>query len=162
LDPIGDGQTPGSWFHGASNGAFRVHRRRFGKANGAPYEPLDPGPQIAGFALDFLRVLLAHMMLLWVDVPLVRALPIGVKAGKTKRFHQGLELQKDGILAPPQDIRQYGPTVMINGMPEPPRRFLLLHKRPHFIHLRFSGTTDEHVHIVRGQRIEQGFVHRGE
>ena len=23
-----------------------VHGRRFGKANGAPYEPLDPGPQI--------------------------------------------------------------------------------------------------------------------
>src|SRR5712691_7170826 len=73
-----------------------VHRRRFGKANGAPYEPLDPGPQVDVFALDFLRVLLAHMMLLWVDVPLVRAPPIGVKAGNTKRFQQGLELQKDG------------------------------------------------------------------
>ena len=67
-----------------------VHRRCFGKANGAPYEPLDPGPQVDVFAFDFLRVLLAHMMLLWVDVPLVRAPPIGVKAGNTKRFQQGL------------------------------------------------------------------------
>ena len=36
-----------------------VHRRRFGKANRATYEPLDPGPQIDVFALDCLRVLLA-------------------------------------------------------------------------------------------------------
>jgi len=69
------------------------------------------------FALDFLCVLLAHVMLRWVDVPLVRAPPIGVKAGNTKRFQQGLELQKDGILPPPKDIRQYGPTVVIDGMP---------------------------------------------
>src|SRR5712691_8269109 len=67
-----------------------VHRRRFGKTNGTPYEPLDPSPQVDVFALDFLRVLLAHMMLLWVDVPLIRAPPIGVKAGNTKRFQQGL------------------------------------------------------------------------
>ena len=94
-----------------------MHLFGLGKTEGATYQPLDPRPQIDVFALDFLRVLLAHMMLLWVDVPLVRALPIGVKAGKTKRFHQGLELQKDGILAPPQDIRQYGPTGGISGMP---------------------------------------------
>ena len=94
-----------------------MHALRLGEAQCAADEPLNPRPQIEVFALDFLRVLLAHMMLLWVDVPLVRALPIGVKAGKTKRFHQGLELQKDGILAPPKDIRQYGPTVVISGMP---------------------------------------------
>jgi len=94
-----------------------VHRRRLRKANGASYEPLDPGPQVDVFALDFLRVLLAHMMLLWGDVPLVRAPPVGIKSGNTKRFQQGLELQKDGILPPPKDIRQYGPTMMIDGMP---------------------------------------------
>jgi hypothetical protein len=63
-----------------------VHSCRFGKANGAPDEPLDPSPQVDVFAFDFLRVLLAHVMLLWGDVPLVRAPPIGVKAGDTKRF----------------------------------------------------------------------------
>jgi hypothetical protein len=63
-----------------------VHRGRFGKAQCAPDEPLDPGPQVDVFALDFLRVLLAYVMLLWGDVPLVRAPPIGVKAGDAKRF----------------------------------------------------------------------------
>ena len=31
-----------------------VHRCRFGKANGATYEPFNPGLQIDVFALDFL------------------------------------------------------------------------------------------------------------
>jgi len=94
-----------------------VHRCRFGKANGAQYKPFDPGPQVDVFALDFLRVLLAHVMLRWVDVPLVRAPSIRIKAGNTKRFQQSLELQKDGILPPPKDIHQHGPTVVIDGMP---------------------------------------------
>jgi hypothetical protein len=64
-----------------------VHRRRFGKAYSAPDEPLDPGPQVEVFALDFLRVFLAHVMLRWVDVPLVRAPPIGVKAGVSHLLH---------------------------------------------------------------------------
>ena len=41
-----------------------VHRRRFGKAHRATHETLDPGPHIDVFALDFLRVLLANVMLL--------------------------------------------------------------------------------------------------
>ena len=45
-----------------------VHGCRFGKANGAPDEPIDPDPQVDMFALDFLRVLLAYVMLLWVDM----------------------------------------------------------------------------------------------
>src|SRR4030095_2507735 len=67
-----------------------VHRGRFGKANGAPNEPLDPSPQVDVFALDFLRVLLAYVMLLWGDVPLIRAPPIGIKAGDAKWFQEGL------------------------------------------------------------------------
>src|SRR5215510_10084327 len=35
-----------------------MHGRRFGKANRATHETLDPGPQIDVFALDFLRILL--------------------------------------------------------------------------------------------------------
>ena len=41
-----------------------VHRRRFGKANRATHETLDACPQINVFALDFLRILLAYLMLL--------------------------------------------------------------------------------------------------
>jgi len=61
-----------------------VHGCRFGKANGAPYEPRDPGPQVEVCALDFLRVLFTHVMLLWGDVPLVCAPPISVKQGYKK------------------------------------------------------------------------------
>ena len=42
-----------------------VHRRRFGKANRTTHEPLDPRPQVDVLTLDFLRVLFAHVMLLW-------------------------------------------------------------------------------------------------
>jgi hypothetical protein len=62
-----------------------VPGRRFGKANATTHETLDPCPQIDVFALDFLRVFLANVMLLWVDVPLVRPPPIGVKAGLDHR-----------------------------------------------------------------------------
>src|SRR5262245_30530506 len=37
-----------------------VHALRLGEAQRATDEPLDPGPEINVFALDFLRVLLAH------------------------------------------------------------------------------------------------------
>ena len=56
-----------------------VHRRRCRKTNGAAHEPLDPGPQVDVFALDFLRMLFANLMLRWIKVPLVRPPPIGVK-----------------------------------------------------------------------------------
>jgi len=75
-----------------------VHRRRCGKTNRAAHETLDPGPQIAVFALDFLRVLLANVMLLWGDVPLVRSPAIRVKPRDPKRLEQRLQLQTDGIL----------------------------------------------------------------
>ena len=52
-----------------------VPRCRFGKANRAAHEPLDPGMPIEVFARDFLRVLFAHCVLLWVNTPLVGAHP---------------------------------------------------------------------------------------
>jgi hypothetical protein len=45
-----------------------VHLFRLGKAQRATNEPLNPGPEIDVLALDFLRVLLAYVMLLWVDM----------------------------------------------------------------------------------------------
>jgi hypothetical protein len=61
-----------------------MHGRRFGKANRATHEPLDPGPQIEMFALDFLCVFLANVMLLWIDVSFVSPQSIGVKSCDTK------------------------------------------------------------------------------
>jgi hypothetical protein len=63
-----------------------VHSDRFGKAHGATYKPLHPGPQIDVLAFDFLRILLPHRVLLWVDMPLVRPPSIGVKPCDTKRL----------------------------------------------------------------------------
>jgi hypothetical protein len=48
-----------------------VHLFRLGKAQRATHEPLNLGPEIDVLALDFLRVLLAYVMLLWVNMPRV-------------------------------------------------------------------------------------------
>ena len=82
-----------------------VHGRRFRKANGTTHETLDPCPQIDVFTLDFLRILLAHVMLRWVDMPLVGAPSICVKPRNTKRFSKAFQLQEDRILPPPKDVR---------------------------------------------------------
>ena len=47
-----------------------VHVLRLGEAQRAAYEALDPSPQIDVFALNFLRVLLAYLMLLGIGMPL--------------------------------------------------------------------------------------------
>ena len=67
-----------------------VHRCRFRKANRATHETLDASAQIDMFALDFLCILLANVMLRWVDMPFVRPPSIGVKPCDTKRLEQGL------------------------------------------------------------------------
>jgi len=66
--------------------------------------------------LDFLRMLLANVMLLRGDMPLVGAPSLGVKPRDPKRLQQGLESEKDGILPSPKDVRQHGATVVIDGM----------------------------------------------
>ena len=51
-----------------------VHGCRFGKANRAAYEPLDPSPQINVLALDGLHVLFTDDVQLRDDMPLIRPL----------------------------------------------------------------------------------------
>ena len=94
-----------------------VHRRRFGKTNRATHQAFDPGPQIDVLALDFLRVLFANGVLLWVDVPLVRSPSIRVKPRDPKRLQQRLQLQKNGVLSAPEDVGSHVPTVMIDRVP---------------------------------------------
>src|SRR5258706_11635528 len=62
-----------------------MHALRLGETNCATHESFDPRPQIEVFALDFLRVLLAHLMLLGVEMPLVGAPAIRVKPSDAKR-----------------------------------------------------------------------------
>ena len=95
-----------------------VHALRLGEAQRAADEPLDPGPQIDVFALDFLRVLLAHLMLLGIEMPLVGPPAVGVKLRDAKRCQQLLELQKDVVLPSSEHIRQDLARVMINRVPQ--------------------------------------------
>ena len=94
-----------------------VHGRRFGEANGAARQTLNPGPQIDVFALDGLHVLFADGVLRRIEIALVGASPIRVKPRDAKRFQERLQLQKDRILSVPKDVRQHGATVVIDGMP---------------------------------------------
>src|SRR2546421_7404394 len=48
-----------------------VRAFHLGKAQRTTNQPLDPGPEIDVLALDFLRVLLAYVMLLDIDMPLI-------------------------------------------------------------------------------------------
>ena len=62
-----------------------VHVLRLGEAQRAAYEALDPGPQLEVFALNFLGVLLAYLMLLGIEMPLVGPPAIGGKLRDAKR-----------------------------------------------------------------------------
>ena len=92
-----------------------VHVLRLGEAQRAADEALDPGPQIDMFALDLLRVLLAHLMLLGREISLVGPPAVGVKLRDTKRRQQLLELQEDVVLVPAEYICQDFPRVMMLG-----------------------------------------------
>src|SRR5262245_34093150 len=70
-------------------------------------------------------------MLLGVDIPLVGTPSIGIEARDTKRLQQGLQVQKDPILALSKDISQHSPTVMINRVPQPPLVRFLADITPH-------------------------------
>ena len=62
-----------------------MHGLRLGEAQRAADQPLDPGPQIDVFAFDLLRVLLAHLMLLSIEMPLVGSPAVSVKLRDAKR-----------------------------------------------------------------------------
>jgi hypothetical protein len=112
-----------------------VHTLRLGEAQRAMDEPLDPGPPIAVFALDCLRVFLAHLIWLRIEMPLVSPPDVGVKLCDAKRRQELLELQKDVILPSPKDIRQDLARVMIDRMPQPAWMRFPAHVTPHFVQL---------------------------
>ena len=112
-----------------------VHGRRFGKADRAAHQTLNAGPQIDVLAFDLLRVLFAHDVVLGIDMSLVGTPPIRVKPRDPKRLQQRLPLQKGRILPSPKDVGKHLPTVMIDGMPQPPRLGFLPHVTPHLIEL---------------------------
>jgi hypothetical protein len=124
-----------------------VHAFRLGKANGATHEPLNPGPEIDVLALDFLRVLLSHVVLLGIDMPLVGSPSVRVKLCDAKGLQELLQLEEDGVFASSEHIGQHLPGVVINGVPEPSRMRFRFHKTPHFVELRAQSTT--HLQLIR-------------
>src|SRR5215468_7499367 len=123
-----------------------VHLFRLRKAKGATHEPLNPGPQIDVLALDFLRILLAYVMPLWVDMPLVGSPSIRVKLGDAEWLQELLQLEEDGVFTSSEYIGQHVPGVVINGVPEPSRMRFRLHKAPHFVELGVQSTT--HLQLI--------------
>ena len=63
-----------------------MHVVRLGETDRAAHQPLDPGPKINVFALNFLGVVLAHLMLVGIHVPLVGPPPVRVIARNAKRL----------------------------------------------------------------------------
>ncbi len=112
-----------------------VHCRHFGKTNRTTHKMLDACAQIDVLAFDFLRILLAYVMLFGGDMPFVRPPSIGVKTGDAKRLQQRSQLQKEHIFPLSEDIRQYSATPVIDGMPQPARLRFLPRITPHLIEL---------------------------
>ena len=102
-------------------------RGRLGKADRAPHEPRDAGPQIAVFPRNALRVLLANLRRRWVDMPCIRSPSVGVQSRDPTGLQEVLQCKKDGSLATSKDRRQHGPTRVMLGRRKaryPAARFL--------------------------------------
>lgn len=98
-------------------------------------EPRDPGPQIDVFALDFLRMLFAYLMLLGVEMSLVGSPAIGGKPGDATRGQELLPLQEDRVLPPSKHIGQALPRVVVYRMPHPAWVGFTAHVTPPLVQL---------------------------
>src|SRR2546427_181143 len=90
----------------------------------------DPERNVLGCSQTLKNDTLTHPSL-WADH--------SIKTGEPEGLQQRLQLQKDLILATPEDIRQDCSGGVIDRMPQPPLVFLFPDKAPHFIHLGFPG-----------------------
>lgn len=73
-----------------------------------------------------------------------------------------LSFRNHFILPPAKDIRYHPSPIVIDRMPQPALVVLLPHIGPHLIDFCFINPLDDHVHIVRMQRVEEQLVYRGE
>jgi hypothetical protein len=67
------------------------------------------------FPFNFLRIVLARLVLIRIDMSHVRTPVIGLEARDSKWLQQCFELQKHLILATPKDISQHLATPMITA-----------------------------------------------
>ena len=135
-----------------------MHLNGLGKTDRLTGEPFNPGPQRQMFPLDLLRVAFARLVLLYLYMARVRAPRVCIVFCDPKGFQQGLELQKDFVLATPKHIGQDLPTAVIDRMPQPARCFFPPHEGPHFIDFRFFSDPYDHLHLIRIYQGEQTLV----
>ena len=93
------------------------------------------------FAPDLLRVPLAWMVLGGIEMPDVRAPIIGAIARDPIGLQQHCQLQKRLVCTPATDIRPHCARLVIDGIPQPALRGLLLHVGPHLTDFRFLSST---------------------
>ena len=113
-------------------------------------------------ALQLLCVALARAVDFGREIPLAGAPIVGIVARDAKGREQRLSLQKHCILTPPEDIGQDLPGAVLEGMPEPARRFLLAHKAPHLVHFGFLHALQDDLDLARGQAGNERAIHRRE
>ena len=82
-----------------------MHLGRARKANRLTHEAFDPGAQRQVLALDLLRVALARLVRIRIEMPRVGAPRVRIILRNAKRFQQAFEFQKHLIFAAPKDVR---------------------------------------------------------
>ena len=102
-----------------------MHRYRVGETHRATHEPFDAGPHIDVLAFALLRLGFANRVLLRIEMAPVGSPPIRVTPCDAAWRSQCLQLEPSRILVSPKDIREHGPTMVIDRVPSPARiRFL--------------------------------------
>jgi hypothetical protein len=97
--------------------------------------------------LDFLGILLSHVMLLGIEMSLVGPPAVSVILRDAKGLQQLLQPQEDSVLPPFTHRRSYLPGVVINRVPAPSWMRFRLHKTPHCVELRAQSTP--HLKLIR-------------
>src|SRR5882762_2413962 len=90
-----------------------MHLGRSGKADRLTHEAFDPGAQRQVLTLYFLRVALAGLVFIRIEMTCVGAPRVGIILRDAKYFQQSLELEKHLICPSPQDVRQHVTTAVI-------------------------------------------------
>jgi hypothetical protein len=110
-----------------------VHRYRVGETPRATHEPFDAGLHIDVLAFALLRLDFANRVLLRIEMALVGSPPIRVKPCDAAWRSQCFQLEPYRILVSPKDIREHGPTMVIDRVPSPARLRFLADIAPHRI-----------------------------
>ena len=94
-----------------------MHLNGFGEADRFAHEALDTSPQVQMLALTLLRMALANLVLIRIQVTLVSAPAIGEVARDAKGLQQCFQLKENVVLTTPEDIGQHPTGAVIECLP---------------------------------------------